>query len=224
MAIKSLAPEVRDFDRVAIRIHNHLCRLNLSQGTSEALRIRGPARLLDRLTPGLKGGVLHIELAGSLTDRIGDWLTTSLTRQSVQVDLTIRELAELDLAGLVQGTISPLKLEQLVLRFTGIGRLEVADLQSDRLLVELKGSPFVDVSGAVSQHWVAISGMGQYRAGNLKSQKTWVQLSGSGAATVWAAQELDVELRGMGSVEYYGNPRLKRHATGMTSLRALGAH
>lgn len=224
MAIKTLAPEVRDFERVVIRIHNHLCRLNLSQGTSEALQIRGPASVVDRLMPDVKGGVLRIELGGSLSDRIGDWLTTSLTRQSVQVALTVRELTELDLAGLVQGTISPLKLEQFGLRITGIGRLEVADLQSDRLLVELKGSPFVDVSGVANQHWVAISGMGQYRAGNLKSQKTWVQLSGSGAATVWAVRELDLELRGTGSVEYYGNPRLRRRVTGMTSLRALGAH
>jgi hypothetical protein len=222
MAADVLSPKVQDFDRVAIRIHNHVCKLNLSQGNSESLQIRGPSRLLDRISTEVHEGELTLTLGGSLANRIGDSLTTSLTRKSIEVALTVRKLAELDLAGFIQGTASPLLLDKLMLSFAGLGKLAMAELQTETLSAELQGSPFVELKGAVSEQQVTITGMGQYRAGGLKSQRTSIQLSGSGFATVWATAELEIVVNGMGSVEYYGQPKLRRRSTGMASLKALG--
>lgn len=222
MQAKILTPEVRDFDRIVIRIHNHICKLDLSQSEAESLQVRGPAKLLDRLTAEVRDRQLNIELGGSLSEWIGDALTTSLTRKSLDVTLSVRELTELDLGGFVQGAVSGLRLENFGLSFAGLGTLNMVGLDAKNLKATLKGSPFVELQGAVDQQQITISGMGQYRAGGLKSQKTSIHLSGSGFATIWAVHELDIVVQGMGSVEYYGQPNLRRRSTGMASLKALG--
>jgi hypothetical protein len=45
-----------------------------------------------------------------------------------------------------------------------------------------------------------------------------VELKGSGQATVWATENLDVTVRGLGSVEYYGTPQVRKHASPMANV------
>jgi hypothetical protein len=71
-----LKPDVKDFERLKVRIHNHLCDLTLSQGDEEALILRGPGHLLRRVNAHVHRKSLEIELGGGLTERIGDAFTT----------------------------------------------------------------------------------------------------------------------------------------------------
>lgn len=217
-----LKPEVKHFERLKLRLHNHVCDLTLSQGESEALVLHGPAHLLKRISAEVYGDGLEIELDGDLADRIGDAFTTSLSRQNIGVDLTVLCLRELDLGGFIEGRISGLEINNLNLNFTGLGNLKIAELAGKTLTSTLKGSPSVQIKGEVEQQHVTINGMGQYRAGDLKTQITTVHLSGSTFATLWVEKQMDIDMRGMGSVEYYGRPAITRRAVGMTNLKSLG--
>ena len=57
---------------------------------------------------------------------------------------------------------------------------------------------------------------------DLKTQRTTVDLSGSAFATLWVEEDLNVEMQGIGSIEYYGRPTITRRAVGMNKLKALG--
>lgn len=218
-----LNPEIREFKRARICIQNHICALVISQGDQESLSLRGPSKLLSRIDPILKGDLLNIELSGSLGERIGDAFTTSLSREKVEVDLIVRDLRELDLRGFVEGVVFGLVVDDLQLKFSGLGKLKIASLSAQRLRAILSGSPAVQISGEVDEQQVTVKGMGQYRAGNLETQKTEIMLSGSAFATVWAEKDLKVDMQGMGSIEYYGRPSIRRRTIGMNSLKPLGA-
>ncbi len=218
-----LRPDVQDFTRVQICIQNHVCALTMSQGDKESLVLHGPTSLLSRITPTVQNDVLKIELGGSLSDRIGDAFTTSLSREKVEVDLVVRDLRKLDLRGFVEGTSFGLAVDDLSLNFSGLGKLNVSKLSAQRLKVSLQGSPALQISGEVQEQYVTVKGMGQFRAGNLKTQTTEVILSGSAFATVWAEKDLKVDMQGMGSIEYYGQPSIRRRTIGMNSLKPLGA-
>jgi len=41
-------------------------------------------------------------------------------------------------------------------------------------------------------------------------------------ATVWAVEDLDVAIRGIGNVEYYGTPTVKKSVSGIGSVTSLG--
>jgi hypothetical protein len=217
-----LKPDLKEFERLKVRIHNHVCDLTLSQGDEEALFLRGPGHLLRRVKADVQGKSLVIELVGGLTDRIGDASTTSFSRQKVEVDLTVCNLQELDLGGFVEGRIFSLETHDLNLIFSGLGNLKLDGLSGKSITSTLNGSPSVQINGEVDEQRVAIKGMGQYRAGDLRTQRTTVHLSGSAFATLWVEEDLNVEMRGIGSIEYYGRPSITRRAVGMNNLKALG--
>lgn len=217
-----LKPDVKEFERLKVRIHNHVCDLTLSQGDEETLILRGPGHLLRRVNTQVHQKSLEIELGGGLTDRIGDAFTTSFSRQKVGVDLTVCNLQELDLAGFVEGRIFSLETHDLNLLFSGLGNLKLDGLRGKSITSTLNGSPSVQINGEVDEQRVTIKGMGQYRAGDLKTQRTTVDLSGSAFATLWVEEDLNVEMRGIGSIEYYGRPTITRRAVGMNKLKALG--
>jgi hypothetical protein len=43
-----------------------------------------------------------------------------------------------------------------------------------------------------------------------------------GSASVWVKENLAVNLSGVGSVEYYGEPQVTEKKTGLGSLKSLG--
>jgi hypothetical protein len=43
-----------------------------------------------------------------------------------------------------------------------------------------------------------------------------------GKAIVWAVDELDISLSGVGSVEYYGKPRVKQNVSGIGHVKSKG--
>ena len=63
-------------------------------------------------------------------------------------------------------------------------------------------------------------GAGTCEAGELQSKRAAVRLSGMGQASVWVLEDLATELRGVGSVEVRGKPRVRRVVPALWSLPA----
>ena len=53
----------------------------------------------------------------------------------------------------------------------------------------------------------------QAQAAGLESGRAIVEVSGAGAATVWATETLDVRSSGAGSMEYYGHPSITQNVS-----------
>lgn len=201
---------VNNFDRVALRVYNMLNEVQIAQGERESLTIEASPDILAQITTTVSGGRLVIEHTGTLLDRLGFALSTSFTRPMVRYLLTVKELASLELAGLVHADADELRSSRLALRLKGAGEIAIASLAAEQLVVDLEGVGRIELSGQVEEQRVTIEGPGSYHGRNLKSQRASLKLKGIGRASVWAVDELEVKVRGLGQVEVRGNPVIKK--------------
>ena len=70
------------------------------------------------------------------------------------------------------------------------------------------------LSGTVDSQVVTISGTGEYDGENLESTTAEIAVDGAGDAVVRVSSQLDVTIRGVGSVEYIGNPEVDQNIRG----------
>jgi hypothetical protein len=212
--------EVKDFDRVILRDYGEL---TIEQGEQESLTIETDADILPRIQTKVEGGTLTLALGGSWADKLGNALTTSLTRKRIGYVLRVKKLTGLEVLGAASVTGSDIETERLALILRGAGSVKVDSLTAQWLEVDLPGMGSVDLSGHVSEQTINISGAGSYNARKLESKNATVELRGAGKATVWAAEELDVTIRGLGSVEYYGSPTVNKNISGLGRVTSLGS-
>jgi Putative auto-transporter adhesin, head GIN domain len=214
---------VRDFDRVVLKAQ-HVNELILTQGDREALTVHAPADILPRIESEVRQGRLVFGTGGGWLDKLGDALTTSLTRPRIRYELTVKRLAGLEVYAIASVYAASLKANSLALRFNGMGEIRIDSLDSELLEVDLPGAGKIEVAGYVAEQRVTVSGPGHYDAAKLQSHRAKVTLRGIGAITVWAVRELEVTMRGPGRVSYYGTPRIKKSLAPMASLSYLGSY
>jgi hypothetical protein len=64
--------------------------------------------------------------------------------------------------------------------------------------------------------------MGNFDLAGLQANKALVELSGVGDVIVRVEAELQATVSGLGSVKYYGNPRVEENVTGGGSVKRAG--
>ena len=80
----------------------------------------------------------------------------------------------------------------------------------------LRARSCVDVTlgGKADSVSTSIAGSGDVRAGKLEARQAKVSIAGSGDATLWAKEGLDVKIVGSGDVRYYGDPAVSKTVMG----------
>lgn len=104
------------------------------------------------------------------------------------------------------------------LELTGAGDVELLHLENDTWDVNLSGAGNITVSGQVDTQTIVISGAGNYNGEDLISQEASVENSGAGMAVVQVSDSLDVNISGLGSVEYIGDPTVEQTITGLGTV------
>lgn len=217
---------VSNFERVVLHAQ-HENHLTIIQGKQEALAIRAPVDVLSRTKAHVRNGVLDINQGGDWLERLRDALTTSLSRPEIYYTLRVEQLDSLEVYALATITAKYLKAKHLSLKFSGPGILEIEDLQAKQLEVELSGINRVKLAGSTDSQSIVMRGMTQYDAGLLMSKHTEIEMTGPGDLTVWVLEQLDVDVRGPGSVSYYGTPQIQKNLSPisrLTHLESTGVH
>jgi hypothetical protein len=213
---------VGDFHRVILRAQ-HDNELVITRGERESLTVQGPPDIVPRIETEVRQETLVIGLSGGWLEKLGDALTTSLTRPRIRYALTVRNLSSLEVCAMASVRASNLTGERLALRFSGAGEMRLDSIDVHLLEVDLPGAARIEVTGYAAEQRIMISGPAQYDAVGLASQNVQVTLKGIAIATVWASRELDATIRGPGRVLYRGAPRIKQNITPMGSLSCLGS-
>jgi hypothetical protein len=208
--------QVSNFHRVRLQDFG---LLRVAQGTQEALTVEADQDVLDKVFAEVRDGTLVLRVGRDWLERLGVGLQTSLTRPHIQYHLTVKELDELVLAGAGRVEASALTTPRLDVELTGAGDVSFQGLSADELRVTLSGAGRVEIAGKVNQQTVSMSGAGEYAASKLESQKARVTVSGAGSARVWAVESLEAMVHGLGSVEYVGNPTVKKNVSGLGGIR-----
>lgn len=204
---------VSDFNAVAL---SGIGDLTITQGETEALTVEAE----DNLVPYLKTEVRDRTLTISIDQRNG--LTMLTPTKPVRFNLSVKNLASVDLSGAGRIVAGELKSDQLRIGISGAGSVALDRVQAASVTSTLSGAGGLKLSGQVTNQTVNLSGLGGYEAPDLSSQAARVTISGAGSATVWARDSLDVTISGAGSVNYYGSPRVQQNKSGAGSIKNMG--
>jgi hypothetical protein len=103
----------------------------------------------------------------------------------------------------------------------GAGSAELKNINSDSIDIGFQGAGRLVASGKVRQLKLNAQGIGDVDTKALLAQDANVNFEGIGAVKVYASQKLDASVQGMGSLNYYGNPRLvHKKVEGIGSVKA----
>jgi hypothetical protein len=164
--------------------------LILEQTGTEALTITAEDNILPYLTSEVSGTQL----------RLGPKSNTSLqTTQEITYRLTVKSLDALEV--------------------TGSGTVEAQGIKAERLQITVRGAGDLTMAGQATRQEISLAGAGNYRGEDLQSQAVTIDIAGSGNAVLAVSDTLEANVRGLGSVEYVGDPVVRQHVSGLGSVR-----
>jgi len=221
--VRTETRQVSDFDRVVLAGFGQLV---ITQGNQASLTIEAPQDMLGRIETTVEDGKLTIGFKRSWMDWIDDVLAVGLSGKPVRYNLTVKRLSNLLIMGAARVQITGLKTEELTVDLRGTGEIRIASLDAGRLDIRLPGAGAVRAAGRATEQAITIHGAASYEAGELKSQRVKATLHGLSSATVWAVEELDATIRGVGEVSYYGSPTVRQlvDVPSVGGVKSLGAH
>lgn len=96
------------------------------------------------------------------------------------------------------------------------------ELNVSELVTNASGASNLVFSGNAVSHDIDLSGAGSLKAENFSTVNTSINLSGAGSAHVFAAEALNANISGVGSVYYSGNPINKNFSkSGLGKIKSM---
>jgi hypothetical protein len=101
----------------------------------------------------------------------------------------------------------------------GAGDVIIVDANSNQLELDSTGAASINAAGKAKSIAITSAGAGSIDAANLRAEKASVILSGAGSIEVYATEQVDVNISGVGSVTYDGKPKVvNKHISGFGSV------
>lgn len=103
----------------------------------------------------------------------------------------------------------------------GAGSAELNNLAGEHMDIGFQGAGRLVAKGKVANLKLNAQGVGDVDTKGLLAQRANVNFEGIGAVKVYASERLDASVQGMGSLNYYGNPRMvNKSVEGIGSVKA----
>ncbi|MBR8833294.1 MAG: DUF2807 domain-containing protein [Stigonema ocellatum SAG 48.90 = DSM 106950] len=166
--------------------------LIIEQGNSESLVVTADDNILPVLTTQVRNGDLVISTKPNVNIR---------TTKEITYKIMVKDLQ--------------------AVRISGSGSADLQRVNTNRLVVTLDGTGEVKASGNLNQLDLKMPGCGSFDGEKLVTTAAKVHLNGTGNAVVNVRETLDVNLKGTGSVEYIGTPKVNRKITGVGTVQRL---
>lgn len=201
---------VTDFDRVQVE---GPYQVTLLTGLNSGARAEGSAEALDRIAVDVQGKTLRVRRnrsawGGYPGERTGP----------VKVALTTRDLRAAAVIGSGGLDIDRAKGLRVDLSVSGSGRLAVAAVDADNLVVGLLGSGRITLAGRARQLKATIQGSGDLVAAALRAEDAQITSDTAGTVAVAVARTAKLTVNGPGDVEITGNPSCTIEAKGSGSI------
>lgn len=103
----------------------------------------------------------------------------------------------------------------------GAGSAELNNISGDLIDIGFQGAGRLVAKGKVKHMKLYAQGVGDVDTRALLAQRADVSFEGIGAVKVYASERLDSTVQGMGSLDYYGNPKtINKSVEGIGSVKA----
>jgi len=130
---------VSNFDQINF---STIGELTITQGDRESLTIEAESDVMSRITTSVRGGTLYIDMKSGLL-----WVGSAMPTKPVKYDLTVKELAALDLSGVGNIYAGAIDTDWLNLDLNGDGKIVIRSLTADVLEVNHTGLGQCELSG-----------------------------------------------------------------------------
>ncbi|MGE5374804.1 MAG: head GIN domain-containing protein [Bacteroidota bacterium] len=203
------------FDAIAVEYPG--AEITVEQGDKEVVEIEADDNLLPQLSTEVLSGTLTIKNVET------DWKTTVNPSKPVKINIVVRDLSEIILSAPVGDLkVNDLQAGTLKLVVSGGAQVRLNGIQVSVLDSVLSGAGDIQASGTAEELKLVLSGLGDFNAADLQSNKANIELSGMGGATVRVEDDLAATITGAGSIHYFGNPHVEQSINGAGSVKPAG--
>ena len=183
--------DVAGFDKVDMQ---SIGNLTIVQGNEESLTITADENLLSYITTDVVNGTLQIGMKPNIS------LNPS---KAIEYQLVMKSVAGVQLSGFGNIESEGLKGEDLEVKLSGSGDINIGTIESDNLLVRISGfGDFDSQSIKAKTPTIEITGSGDINVDELEAEDLVVKISGFGNAKM-AGKVLtqDIQILGSGDFE-----------------------
>ncbi|WP_299461191.1 head GIN domain-containing protein [uncultured Microscilla sp.] len=209
----AIVEEKKVFDEEIHTISSSLpANVYITQGDTQEVILKAQKNIHDIAAFYVDQGELVLKIAG---DRC-------IRKTDIEVFITIPTIKKVTLqsAGQIIGQNlwdSP-NLEVIL---SGVGKIK-AEIKSNSVYTKTSGAGQIKLKGNTQIQQVTLSGVGNYEAFDLVSNKATIKLKGAGNCEVNVTQELNATISGSGNINYKGNPAIHRDISGVGSVTKAG--
>ena len=201
---------VGDFDAISLSIS---ADLYLTQGSKNEVIIEADEDVLEKIITEVNGGELDI--------RFERWFNYK-NYGDIKVYVTVKDIKSLTLAG--SGDIiskSPIKSEKLNLEVTGSGKINIDDLNVQKVGAIISGSGDIRIDGNSKADGlrVTVTGSGDFLSDKIEFVNADFTITGSGSIRAFVSGELGATITGSGKIYYKGKPLIDADITGSGKIK-----
>ncbi|MDW3647491.1 MAG: head GIN domain-containing protein [Bacteroidia bacterium] len=191
-----------DFEGLSV---NGVFDVLLHPGESHSVTITADENLMEHIKIEIKDDVLHITSEKDFK-----------TKEAIKVDVYAEEINYVRIGGAANcESTGTLESDEIEMNIAGAGNIKLG-LDTEDLKVNISGAGNLELKGNADESRFGISGAGNLQAYDLKTHKTTLKMSGAGNAEVYADEDLNVSLSGIGRVSYKGSPEnLQKNVSGL---------
>ena len=181
--------------------------LYLKQGSISEVIIEAEEDFLEKIITEVKNGKLII--------RLDDKKISKYPRAKIYITNPV--ISGLSVSG--SGDIiaeSVVKTDEIDLRISGSGDINIDDLVADKATVGISGSGNIALGGSqnLGNLDLSISGSGTLEAEKLETENFKAKISGSGSCHINVQSTLYASISGSGKIYYIGNPQIDANISG----------
>ncbi|MEA1878578.1 MAG: head GIN domain-containing protein [Bacteroidota bacterium] len=180
----------------------------LTQSRTSSLRIEADENLQELIDVYQDGNRLKIVARENI-----------LRAKKKSLFISFSDLAKMDLNGAIdiRGK-TPIDVSSLAVTCSGAIDMRM-EFDTEKLRLDISGAANCDIEGQTEELIIELSGAGDFNAIDLRSEIVSIELSGAAHAKVFAADNLDVDISGVGSIRYKGDPEIRKSISGIGSLK-----
>lgn len=169
--------------------------LTVEAGKSYSLKVYGAPRFVERVTSEVVDGELRLDMKDS-------------KHNSIDIDSGDRVVVTLPALQTFKGE--------------GAGVMRLTNVRGERLDVNYRGAGRLAIDGEVRELRLRAQGVGEVDTKALLARDADVSFEGIGSVNIYAKDRLNANVRGMGNLTYYGNPRVvSKSVSGIGSVVAV---
>ncbi len=207
--------DLKGFDGVSLATSGEM---KIMQGAAFAVKVTGPARVLDNLDIRVEGGTLKID---QKDEKLFNWSGRE-DHDDVLITVTMPELRRAALAGSGDIAANATAADRFEGDVAGSGTMRLTNFRAAKAGFNIAGSGDVEAAGTAGDVDIAIAGSGEIDASTLTATNIEVSVAGSGGVKARATGKARASLLGSGDVEIAGTKDCRASTMGSGELRCTG--